>query len=195
MTIQIYVRSLGKITWCRDYQLQAYYDLIKDNNDQINYNKNGCNFSLIKDNYFNIAILIREDNTISGYIGEWDNLFIYLKNKIILSIDFMNILDEKDGLYNFKFLSSKNKQLLEKILNDPTRLNYLIDSLFILKSINIMKKKYKNILIVVYLHYGKTMKKLYRESKYIEISGVTTEKNLEILDKKISPVYCVCGSR
>ena len=39
MTIQIYLIDEGKISWCRDYQLLAYNELLKNKESILTYNK------------------------------------------------------------------------------------------------------------------------------------------------------------
>ena len=167
MTIQIYLIDEGKISWCRDYQLLAYNELLKNKESILNYNNNGYTFKLLLDNHFNIAILVKEDNSIGGYLGLYDNILNYLKNKIILPINNSELLCDVEGLYIYKFLSDKNHKLVLSVADDPIRLNYLVDHTFIVKPSKYTNAEINNHLSNrIPIYYGKQMKKFYREDIY-----------------------------
>lgn len=58
----------------RDYQLEAYTQLQASSEDQLDYNKNGYVFTLIKTSTNDICSLKREDGELSGYIGPENEL-------------------------------------------------------------------------------------------------------------------------
>ena len=194
MTIQIYLIDEGKISWCNDYQLLAYNELQKKKEPILNYNNNGYTFKLLLDNHFNIAILVREDNSIGGYLGLYDNILNYLKNKLKLPINYSELLCDIEGLYIYKFLSDKNQKLVLSVVDDPIKLNYLVDHTFIVKP-----SKYTNADINNHLsnripiYYGKQMKKFYREDVFMKLLDGDTDKRLSILDSGESPIYTICG--
>jgi len=190
MTYSIYVLDIGKITYCRDYQLFAYHQLIKGFSKEYNYDSNGYKFKLILDDKYDIAILVKDDGCIVGYIGLYERLLVYLKDRVNLKFSFKKILDE---LYTYKFLSFNNDTLLRNIIDSPEKINYLLDSTFIVKS-----DRYKDSDIKEHLskripvYYGEVKDSYYNELKFNNLLGGITANRLEIMDR-FNPIYVVCG--
>lgn len=194
MSVQIYLLNDGKITWCRDYQLLAYHELMKSTTNMLDYDKNGYKFKLLLDKYFNIAILIKEDRSIGGYIGLYDSILTYLEHKVSLSVNFKDLLDKNTGLYVYNFLSGENKELVLSIVDNPIELNYLVDNTFVFRSPKFNDEDVQEHLSNrIPAYYGKTMKQFYREERFMELLDGDTDKRLVKLDSRESPIYTVCG--
>lgn len=190
MTYSIYVPDIGKITYCRDYQLLAYHQLKKKISKQYNYDNNGYKFKLILDDKYDIAKLVKIDGSIVGYIGLYEMLLVYLKDKINLKFSFKRVLDE---LYTYRFLSDRNNSLLRNIIDSPEKLNYVLDSTFIVKSDKFKDSEVKkHISNRIPVYYGKVKDSYYNEIKFNNLLGGMTSNRLEILDR-LNPIYVVCG--
>lgn len=190
MTYSIYVLDIGKITYCRDYQLYAYQQLKKNGSKEYNYDTDDYKFKLILDDNYDVATLIRDDGSIGGYIGLYEMLLVYLKDRVNLKFSFKTILDK---LYTYKFLSFSNDTLLRNILDNPEKLNYVLDSTFIVKSDRYKDsdvKKHISNRIPVY--YGKVKDSYYNEIEFNNLLDGITSNRLKLLDS-LNPIYVVCG--